>query len=194
MEPALVMFGLAAAIALAARPLKMRLLRRTLDVHSSRNAGMREAMRVAGIGTRARAGGLFSERHRASLGVRLLSTVIVLYLVSIVRAHGPVLLGVDPSHGGLLTLGSGFLALWYLFFIWRYEVVLDGPELRFTSLRGGTARRDLRGLIAVEGDSGYMLRLYFRDQRQAEIIATVADAAGLRDKLNAHLSAGARTR
>ena len=162
----------------------MRRLRRAMDRRGA------PASRAAWIGTDGEGSeGAFGTTFRASLGLRLVSTCLVLQLAhqgwtgraAILRMAG------DGSQGALVVAGIGLAALWYLAFIWRYEVTVERGRITFTSFSLGLAQRDLSGLVAVEDDRAYMLRLFFRDQRQAEIFRLVSGAAAMRARIEAHL-------
>ena len=51
----------------------------------------------------------------------------------------------------------------------------------------GVSRRERAGLVAVEDDRAYMLRLFFRDQPQAEVFRMVSGATEMRARIEAHL-------
>ena len=191
MEYLLLTLAGAAALVAVTAPRRMRWLRRLVDRQAAGSGQAGQAIAVAGIGTGGRAEqGLFAETHRASIGVRFLSTVLAPTAVFLLHAQGPDLApgGGDAGAMPWATIAAAVAALWYLAYIWRYAVEVDGAELRYTSILGGTRTRDLRGLVEIESDGAYMLRLYFDGQPKVEIIAKVADANGLRRKLEAHLN------
>lgn len=184
LSPLLVTLALALAFFLLGRPLRMRPLRRLADLRAA------PPSRASWIGTDGGGEpGAFGVTFRASLGLRLISTLLVMQLlVQGWRERGVIVEWAGGGAGGLLAaFGIGLAALWYLAFVWRYEVTLERDRITFTSLSLGVSRRDLAGLVAVEDDRAYMLRLFFRDQPQAEVFRMVSGAAAMRARIESHL-------
>ena len=190
MEPLLVTLALSVALGLLVRPRSMARLRQWSDRRTTQESAFQNAIRIAQAGTGGEgAAGAFGTTYRASLGLRLLSTALAPVVVALFHVHGPGLVpgGSEADAVPLLTGGLALAALWYLAFMWRYEVTLERDRITFTSLSLGVSQRYLAGLVAVEDDRAYMLRLFFRDQPQAEVFRMVSGAAEMRARIESHL-------
>jgi len=158
-------------------------------------SGADDSRIVAGFGTAlpARAAGVQTRRHRASLGMKALATVIAQLLFYIV---GAILLDARDGDGADATaqwLGMGAFALlvWYLAWVWTYAVDLGQRSLLVPTVALVRRSLPLDGLTAVEDADPFFLRLRFQDGRRAQVLRYVAGRAELEGALALHVAQNA---
>ncbi|MFQ6546884.1 hypothetical protein AADZ90_002950 [Aestuariibius sp. 2305UL40-4] len=191
----LITFGAAAIVAAIVNLPKMGRLRRGLDRRNTLNTDLQ----LARLATRAGSDGHvvqtgFGDRHRATIGLKLTATALVTLLLWTLFSMG--------SSGQMNAMGDarspkisfdgwsttelsllGLVVLWYLLFVWTYEIKLGRDDVSVPTILFGSRILPLDDLVAVESDRAYILRLFFASHRRAEIFQFVTGASQLRAAL-----------
>lgn len=143
--------------------------------------------RVAQIGETGPVRGAFGQLTMPlTLGVRVISTVGVIAILYLLNLHSENA-GISPLPPEYFWEGymaASALSAWYMSYIWTYSLALDGHRLIVPTWGFGAREHDLRGLIRVEDDGAYLLRLYFEDGGKAEVLKYVRGRAELLNLLD----------
>ncbi len=193
----LITLGLAAIVAAVLNLPKMGRLRRGLDRRSSLNVDLQIARLASRSGTDGHVVETgFGDRHRATIGLKLTATALVVILLwtlfsmdfsAQMRALGDTQASKVSFDGWSTTELSllGVAVLWYLIFVWTYEIKLGRDDISIPTIFFGSRVLPLGDLVAVENDRAYILRLFFASHRRAEIFQFVTGAKQLRTALEA---------
>ena len=179
-----VTFGLAAILFGIVRLVAGRRGERALNRLADRAApGAAESRILMDLGSArpAREAGFETRRHRASLGVRAVATLIAAALFHVTNAMLLDARGGDVNAAQAQWLGLGALALlgWYLLWLWTYAVEVGRDSIRVPTLAVARRSLPLDGLIAVEEADPHFLRLRFRDGRRAQVLKYLTGRAEL---------------
>ena len=145
--------------------------------------GAAESRVVAHLGTTrpATEAGFETRRHRASLGVKALATVIAPLLFHVANTMLVDASGRDMHEATAQGLGVAVLALvgWYLAWVWTYAVAVGRDTIRTPTFALARRTLPLDGLVAVDDADAHFLRLRFRDGRRAQVLRYLTGRAEL---------------